>query len=696
MSSGSVDLTHTVVLKAGNAFLVSLPDGDMPLGDDHALGVYRNDGRFLLGHELRIAGERPRLLVVSAPTGARSVHELTNPDLELPDGRRLALQTLQIRVDRRWLDDTTLEERIHVHLYGREPVELDLDLALAADFRPMLVLRGIVPAPAPAVQVEAADGGVRFSARGGDGVVRSTTVTADPAPDQREAGMLRFGLALAPGEAHDLVVTYRLDEGVTESSRPPRPSTDRPTQVRADDELFNRVLERSLLDLRMLHSALDGHAYYAAGIPWFATLFGRDSLITAMQMAAWVPEMAEQTLRVLASRLGRRVDPIHEEEPGKVIHELRTGELAALDATPLTRYYGTVDATPLFLCLLAEHAQWSGSLELFHEQREAVEATLGWIDTHGDHDGDGLLDYCASSPGGLRNQGWRDSDDGVLDEHGVPLEPPIALIEPQAYAARAKRDIARLFAHAGEQDRADRLAAEAAELERALERVWVAERRFYALALDRDGRASGALASNQGHALWAAAVSPERALAVRNALMSDDLFSGWGIRTLGRHEPGFNPVGYHLGTVWPHDSALCAAGLRHYGHDEDFVAIFEALLEAASYADDYRLPELFAGFSRTEFETPVPYPVACHPQAWAAGAIPYLLTSGLGLHPAALEQTLRIRRPSLPRWVNRVQVKDLCVGDARVDLLFERAGDRVALTDAHVTGELDVVLEVAS
>ena len=397
MSSGSVDLTHTVVLKAGNAFLVSLPDGDMPVGDDHALGVYRNDGRFLLGHELRIAGERPRLLVVSAPTGARSVHELTNPDLELPDGRRLALQTLQIRVDRRWLDDTTLEERIHVHLYGREPVELDLDLALAADFRPMLVLRGIAQAPAPAVQVEAADGGVRFSARGGDGVVRSTTVTADPAPDQREAGTLRFGLALAPGEAHDLVVTYRLDEGVTESSRPPRPSTDRPTQVRADDELFNRVLERSLLDLRMLHSALDGHAYYAAGIPWFATLFGRDSLITAMQMAAWVPEMAEQTLRVLASRLGRRVDPIHEEEPGKVIHELRTGELAALDATPLTRYYGTVDATPLFLCLLAEHAQWSGSLELFHEQREAVEGTLGWIDTPGDHDGDGLLDYCANS-----------------------------------------------------------------------------------------------------------------------------------------------------------------------------------------------------------------------------------------------------------------------------------------------------------
>ena len=216
------------------------------------------------------------------------------------------------------------------------------------------------------------------------------------------------------------------------------------------------------------------------------------------------------------------------------------------------------------------------------------------------------------------------------------------------------------------------------------------------MGLDRDGRASAALASNQGHALWAAAVSPERARAVRDALMGDALFSGWGIRTLGRDETGFNPVGYHLGTVWPHDTALAAAGLRHYGHDDDFVTIFEALLEAASHADDYRLPELFAGFSRTEFETPVPYPVACHPQAWAAGAIPYLLTSGLGLHPAGLERTLRIRRPSLPRWVNRVEVNGLQVGDARVDLLFERAGPRVALTDARVDGDLDVVLEVAS
>ena len=694
----SVDLTHSVVLKVGNAFIVSEPDGEMPLGDDHALGVYRDEARFLSGHELRLAGERPRLLVVSAPTGAWSVHELTNPDLELLGGRRLALQTVQVRVERRWLDEGTLEERIHVHLYGREPVELDVTLALAADFRPMLTLRGIAELAPPCVHVDAIERGVRFAAQGSDGVTRTTTVTADPAPDEVIGGGLRFTLALAPGEARDAMVTFRLDETSQGHGRSARVTSvpDGPTEVRADDELFNRVLERSLLDLQMLRSSFNGQAYYAAGIPWFATLFGRDSLITAMQMAAWSPEMAEQTLRVLAGQLGRRVEPVHEEEPGKVIHELRVGELAALGVTPLTRYFGTVDATPLFLCLLAEHAQWSGSLDLFWELREAVEAALGWIDHYGDHDGDGLLDYRASSSAGLRNQGWRDSDDGVLDEHGTPLEPPIALIEPQAYAARAKRDLARLYAHAGDAERARALAAEAVALERALERFWLPDRHFYSIALDRDGRASAALASNQGHALWAAAVSSERAQAVRNALMSEELFSGWGIRTLGHRENGFNPVGYHLGTVWPHDSALCAAGLRHYGYDDDFVTIFEALLEAASHADDYRLPELFAGFSRTEFETPVPYPVACRPQAWAAGAIPYLLTAGLGLHAAGLDRTLRIRRPSLPRWVNRVEVKQLRVGDARVDLLFERAGSRVTVTDAHVDGQCDVVLEVAS
>jgi glycogen debranching enzyme len=410
--------------------------------------------------------------------------------------------------------------------------------------------------------------------------------------------------------------------------------------------------------------------------------------------------MAEQTLRVLAGLIGTRDDAEHDEDPGKVLHELRAGEVARLALTPLARYYGTVDATPLFLCLLCEHADWSGNLSLFRELRGEVDAMLGWIDGPGDRDRDGLLEYKqrAADGRGLRNQGWKDSDEGILDERGVPLEPPVALIEPQAYAVRAKRRLARLFALDGDEDRAVELLTEAAAMGERLERFWLPERGFYSMGFGADGRPSEALASNQGHLLWAWALPQQRAQAVRDALMSDAMFSGWGIRTLAEGEVGYNPVGYHLGTVWPHDTAMIAFGLRKHGFDEDFARIFEALLEAGSNSEGYRLPELFAGFSRTDFDSPVPYPVACQPQAWAAGSIPYLTTSGLGLVPDALGRRLRVRRPSLPRWLNRVEVRGLRVADARVDLLFERAGagEQVVLTDARIEGDVEVVLEISA
>src|SRR5918997_4163738 len=405
--------------------------------------------------------------------------------------------------------------------------------------------------------------------------------------------------------------------------------------------------------------------------------------------------MATQTLRVLAGLIGTRDDAAHDEEPGKVLHELRAGEVARLALSPLARYYGTVDATPLFLCLLCEHADWSGDLSLFRELRGEVDAMLGWIDGPGDRNGDGLLEYRQRAGTGLRNQGWKDSDEGVLDESGAMLEPPITLVEPQAYALRAKRRLARLFMLDGDEQRAQELLGEAGALRERLERFWLPGGGYYSMGFGADGRPSEALASNQGHLLWALAPPQERARAVRDAVMSDAMFSGWGIRTLAAGEAGYNPVGYHLGTVWPHDTAMIAMGLRKYGFDDEFAQIFEALLEAASNAEGYRLPELFAGFGRTEFETPVPYPVACQPQAWAAGAIPYLVTGGLGLVPDALQRRLRIQRPSLPSWLSRVEVRGLRIADASVDLLFERAGEGVALTDARIDGDVEVVLEIS-
>ncbi|HKH18011.1 MAG TPA: glycogen debranching N-terminal domain-containing protein, partial [Solirubrobacteraceae bacterium] len=653
---------------------------------------------------------RPRLLVASAAPGSEAVHELTNPALPLPDGRVLPLQSIQLRLERRVVGECELEETLLVHSYDREPLELELDLLLAADFQPMLAIRGIVDAGGDDhVSVERLERGVRFRVRGRDGRHRATTIAADRdcEPGERE-GSLRFRLVLAAGGEETITLRYELHEGDKPAPGPDRARWTRRTpdvwlqertRVVTDDELFDRVLRRSLLDIRMLHSRLDGDGYYAAGVPWYATLFGRDSLIAATQLLAFDPPMAAQTLRVLAARIGVRDDAEHDEEPGKVLHELRSGEIARLSLSPLARYYGTVDATPLFLCLLCEHADWSGDLSLFRELRDEVDAMLGWIDGPGDRDHDGLLEYKrrAAQGTGLRNQGWKDSDEGVLDELGAPLEPPVTLVEPQAYALRAKRRLARLFAIDGDEARAQALLREAGELRERLERFWLPGRGYYSMGFGTDGRPSEALASNQGHLLWATALPQDRAQAVRDSLMSAAMFSGWGIRTLAEGEAGYNPVGYHLGTVWPHDTAMIAFGLRKYGFDDDFALIFEALLEAAANAQGYRLPELFAGFSRTEFETPVPYPVACQPQAWAAGAIPYLVTGALGLIPDALHRRLRVRRPSLPRWLNRVEVSGLRVADARVDLLFERAGagDQVALTDARIDGEVEVVLEIS-
>jgi glycogen debranching enzyme len=528
-------------------------------------------------------------------------------------------------------------------------------------------------------------------------VRRTTSVRAAPAARAGERGAIVFDLDLEPRGGIDLTLDFEVSErvdGELAAAIPHRLAVEG-TTVSSDDQLFNRILKRSLDDLELLHSELDGQSYYAAGIPWFATLFGRDSLITAFQTLSFVPGIAEGTLRLLACRLGREYDDERDEEPGKVLHELRVGEPATLGETPFARYYGSVDATPLFLCLLCQHADWSGNLDLFRELREPANAALEWIDRYGDLDGDGLVEYKRRSEHGLETQGWKDSADGVPDNAGEPLVAPVALVEVQGYVIRAKRLMARMLELDGDGARADRLRDEAAVLEAQLERFWLAEPGCYAIGLDRDKRPGSGLTSNQGHLLWADAVTDERARCIRDVLMGDDMFTGWGVRTLAQSHPAYNPVGYHTGSVWPHDSALIAFGLRRYGFDEDFTLIFEGMLEAASRFGDYRLPELFAGFPREEFEEPVPYPVACQPQAWAAGSIPFLLKWGLGLSPDALGNRLRVVRPSLPRWLERVDVTGLEVGGSRVDLRFERAGERVTLADARIEGDLEVVLEIA-
>jgi glycogen debranching enzyme len=698
-----VNLAESTVVKGPDAFCLATRDGSLPLEGDHPLGLYLEDCRHLRGHELRVGGRPLRLLVADDVVGTMAVFELTNPDLLLADGTPLPMQKLRARLERRIVPGG-MSETLTLHSFASEEVRAQVELAVDADFTTMLEIRGLVAPHEREVACAHDADRLTFSAVGLDGKRRSTTVVW-PEACARADGCLAAAVTLAPGQQRSFVIAYELDNarmGAPAGTATPSGGAEqadawlleRP-HVSVDEELVQRVLRRSLLDLRALESELDGLTYYAAGLPWYATLFGRDALITSMQTLAFNPQVAERTLRLLAARLGTRIDDEHDEEPGKVLHELRRGEIAELGLTPLARYYGTVDATPLFLCLLAEHAHWTGSLAVFDELRPQVDQALRWIDAYGDLDGDGLIEYSCRSPAGLVNQGWKDSWDGIVDEDGVPLRAPIAVVEAQGYALRAKCCMAGLFELVGEPERAAELRAGAARLATLLERFWLEDRGYYAMALDGDKRPSAALASNQGHLLWSLAVPTERAAAIRDALMGPRSHSGWGVRTLASSERAYNPIGYHTGTVWPHDNALLALGLRRYGFDADFLRIFDDLLDAATTFSAYRLPELFAGYARRRYEAPVPYPVACSPQAWAAGSLPAMLTASLGLIPDALNGTLRICRPSLPRDVSRLAVHELRVGDAVVDLVFQRvAPNTVALVDVDIEGRLDVVLEI--
>lgn len=690
-----VNLADTVVIKKENLFLVCLRDSSLPARGPHPLGLWYRDCRFLSAHELRLNGVPARLLQASDAPGTRSLHELTNTELALAGGAVLPGQLLRVRVERTLTSASELEERILVRSHHHAQVELNLELTLAADFEPMLALRGIVPRVArPPVERELDGRILRLSTIGRDCVTRAATIAFDRAPDASTGTSLTFTLALAPGAHQELMLSFQVSED-GQGAPPRRRTPPASTRVTTDDELFDRVLRRSLRDVELLRSELDGRSYYAAGVPWYATLFGRDSLIAATQMLSVAPTVGEHTLRLLGGLQGRQLDDERDEEPGKVLHELRVGEPATLGETAFARYYGSADATPLWLCLLCDHADWSGSLDLFRELRGQVDAALEWMERHADLDGDALLEYRRRAPSGLVSQGWKDSWDGVPDEHGRPLEPPVALVEVQGYAIRARRRVARLLALNGEAGEAERLDALADLQARALDSLWLAQPGGYAIGLDAGKRPGSALTSNQGHLLWAGALGRARAGQIRDLLMSEAMFSGWGIRTLADGHPAFNPLGYHTGSVWPHDSAMIACGLRRYGFDEDFMRVFEALLEAASRFDDHRLPELFAGYARTGWESPVPYPVACRPQAWAAGAIPYLLTWALGLCPEGLAGRLRIVRPSLPGWLDRVQLEGLRVADSTVSLHFERSDGRVTLVDAQVEGDIEVVVEMA-
>jgi glycogen debranching enzyme len=715
-SSITSSIADAVVIKDENLFFLTTPNGNVPLGGNHGFGLYYHDCRFLSGYELKLAGSKPNVLVSDASEGFSAVFELANTEIQLRAGQHIHRDDLGIRWER-VLDGANckLAEVLTFRNYGLGQVEFPVTLSFHAEFEDVFEIRGLLPEqPGQLRRAHWQEGTLVLSYDGADGLHRSTTILFSPAPDQTEDTTAHFQISLQPRETKQLLISLMVAEVAEPNpARSPAPPHIQPQQVkttlqqRADewlaDEteihsnslLVNQIIERSLRDLRMLQMSIDGREFFAAGVPWFTTLFGRDSVITALQTLAYNPALAAQTLRVLAHYQGQKVDHYRDEQPGKILHEIRVGELARLGEIPHTPYYGSVDATPLFLILFGCHAAWTGDLALFNELRSNVERALEWIDRYGDSNGDGYVDYQSASAHGLVNQGWKDSGDAIVNADGSLAQPPIAPVEVQGYVYWAKKAIAGLYERAGEPERAQPLRKEAEALRARFNRdFWQEDLGFYALCLQKDGKPAKVISSNPGQAMWTGIVDPDKAGRTADRLMAQEMFNGWGIRTLSNQAVRYNPIGYHLGSVWPHDNSLIAMGLRRYGFDDAAQRIFTGIVEAAMRFEAYRLPELFAGFSGQVYSVPVRYPVACHPQAWAAGAVPYLVANMLGLVPEAFEQRLRIVRPILPDFIDHLLVKQLRVGKARVDLAFERTPQgTVAVNVEKRDGSLEIVVE---
>jgi glycogen debranching enzyme len=711
-------IADALVIKDEDVFFLCERDGQVPLRGRHGFGLYYHDCRFLSGYAFKLAGKKPSALIAAPRKGSAAVLELINPGFRAKNGRLVQKEDVGINWQR-LIDATRLMLHDHVSFenFSLEPVDFEFSFTYRAEFEDSFVVRGMLAERLGKLHSPSwKHGALNFMYDGSDGLFRSVQIHFSPQPDSTEETTAHFQVKLKGRETKDFRVAILLAESPNRNkahARPPSISEvkqieasqhsasddwlENQTGFHSDSRSLNEIMERSLSDLRLLRSRLNHDEFFAAGIPWFSTLFGRDSLIAALQTLAYEPQVAEHTLRLLAGYQGTKVDEWRDEQPGKILHELRVGELAHRGEIPHTPYYGSIDSTPLFLILLCEHAAWTGKLDLFQELRDNVERALEWMAKYGDHDGDGYLEYRCTSDSGLINQGWKDSGNAIVNADGSLARPPIALIEVQAYAYLARVSLADLFERAGEADRAAKLRKDARTLQVQVNRdFWMKDKRFYALALQQDQEPVSVISSNPGHALWTGIVDEEKARNTVDRLMAEDVFSGWGVRTLSMQERRYNPVGYHLGTVWPHDNSLIVAGFRSYGFDDAARHMFNGIMEAAMHFPFYRLPEVFSGFSRKDFGVPVRYAVACHPQAWAAGSVPYMLQTLLGLVPDAFNQRLRIVRPILPDMVDRVELRGLRVGGGAVDLNFRRATDgKTEVETIKTTGDVKTSLEVA-
>jgi glycogen debranching enzyme len=701
-------ITPLRVLKHGDSFAVFDARGDIVSREASEEGLYHDGTRFLSRYELMLYGQQP-LLLSSTVSGDNLVFEadLTNPDL-----RRDGIVTInrgEINICRsRMLWNACFVERIQVTNYRLDHLEVPLSLYFDADFADVFEVRGTRRARRGERLPDQPGEEYVMRYRGLDDRERRAKVLWSRRPDRGGQNRVMWMLPLAPMATAtvDVCVSYEADGLVSPSvfevsfdnvSAVKKAARNRAPHsfcchLASSSTIFNRWLERSSSDLQIMMTDTPYGAYPYAGIPWFSTPFGRDGVITAFEMLWLNPDVARGVLSFLAKTQAASTDDARDARPGKILHEMRGGEMAALGEVPFGRYYGSVDVTPLFVMLADAYHHRTGDLAFIDQIWPHVVRALEWMETSGDLDGDGFLEYARLSDIGLVQQGWKDSHDSVFHADGSFAEAPIALCEVQGYAYAAWKGAAHLALLRGERQLADEWLVRAERVRVEFERAfWCEDLGTYALALDGNKRPCRVRTSNPGHCLFAGIVSPERAERVCATLMEDASFAGWGLRTVAATERRYNPQSYHNGSIWPHDNAIIAAGMARYGFTGGARRILTAMADLSEAVDLHRLPELICGFPRRGREYPTLYPVACAPQAWAAGAVFLLLAATLGVDIDAPRQRISVTRGRLPETLDWIRLTDLAIGDARIDIRLERHPHDVGMTLLRREGQVEIV-----
>lgn len=701
------DAAHPrLVLKHGSHFLTLDQSALVPGCNTLGYGYYRYDTRHISQWEMTLNGAPLSLLSSSVNEGYAGQFLYTNPHTEQTPQQKITLMREVVLGDLLW-------ERLMLQNFHATPLDVELKLTFSSDFADMFEVRGLnvekrgqrmMPAPGK-------NGRTLFLGyRGLDDELLETVIEFyGIQPDEISTnGEVTFKLTLPVHQVKEIqiCVSTRWNEKNTApdvrktgyldarkiADERYREWCNRSTIIRTGHQLFDMAVERAFRDLYILRQPTPKGHGLSAGIPWYCALFGRDSAITAWQVLPFLPDLARECIEVLGAYQGQGLDAYRAEEPGRIMHELRIGEMARTNQIPHSPYYGTIDATQLWLYVLGEYVEWSGDLDFATKMWPAAKSALAWIDQALTESG--YLVYKRESDKGLENQGWKDSGDSVMHVNGQLANPPIALCEVQGYLYAAWVMMSRVANLLGHKDIAEKLTNDAASLKERFERdFWMEDEQFVALALDADNQRVGVISSNPGHLLFTGILDEDKANHVADRLMSEELHSGWGIRTLSKSTVAYNPMSYHNGSIWPHDNAIIAEGMRKIGRVEDAHKIMLGLLEAAQFQPDFRLPELFCGFERDGSYRPIDYPVSCSPQAWAAGAIFQLLKTCVNFQPDACHNLLRVVEPSLPQWMDKFTVQGLRVGSAVVGLSFSNQNGRGSCQVLNKSGKVRVVIE---